>query len=45
MNLSFILSLVVIGLAVVGVFVDIPWVSSFAFWYAIAAYIILASSR
>jgi hypothetical protein len=24
---------------------DIPWVSSFAFWYAIAAYIILASSR
>jgi hypothetical protein len=42
-NLTFLLSLVVAGLAVVGVFVEIPIVSNYAFWFAIAAYLILAS--
>jgi hypothetical protein len=29
-----------VGLAVVGVFIEIPFVSRYAFWFAIAAYII-----
>jgi hypothetical protein len=44
-NLAFIISFIVAGLAVVGVFIDIPMVSNYAFWFAIAAYIILASSK
>jgi hypothetical protein len=35
-----ILSLLLLGLAVVGVFIDIPFVSNYAFWVAVAAYII-----
>jgi hypothetical protein len=34
------LLLILLGLAVVGVFIDIPFVSNYAFWLAIAAYII-----
>jgi hypothetical protein len=34
------LSLLVLGFAVVGVFIEIPIVSKYAFWVAIAAYII-----
>ena len=45
MNLAFIISLVVAGLAVVGVFIEIPLVSNYAFWFVVGAYIILASSR
>jgi hypothetical protein len=36
-----VLSLLVLVLAVVGVFADIPFVSNYAFWVAIAAYVIL----
>jgi hypothetical protein len=32
-------------LAVVGVFIQIPIVSDFAFWFAIGAYILLAGTR
>jgi hypothetical protein len=39
------LSLVLAGLAVVGVFIEIPFVSDYAFWVAIAAYVILAAAR
>jgi hypothetical protein len=35
------LSLLLLGLAVVGVFVEIPVVSNYAFWVAIAAYVLL----
>jgi hypothetical protein len=35
------LSLVVLMLAIVGVFVFIPFVSNYAFWFAIAAFVIL----
>jgi hypothetical protein len=35
-----ILSLLLLGLAVVGVFIQIPFVSNYAFWFAVAAYII-----
>jgi uncharacterized protein (DUF983 family) len=44
-NLAFVFSFVVAGLAVVGVFIEIPMVSNYAFWFAIGAYIILAGSR
>ncbi len=45
MNFGFVLSLVLVILAVVGVFIDIPLVSNYAFWFAIGAYIMLAGSR
>ncbi len=38
----FILSLVLVVLAVVGVFVEIPFVSMYAFWIAVLAYAVLA---
>jgi hypothetical protein len=37
-----ILSLVLVVLAVVGVFVEIPFVSMYAFWIAVLAYVVLA---
>ena len=37
-------SLILVGFAVVGVFIEIPFVSDYAFWVAISAYIILAAS-
>jgi hypothetical protein len=37
---SGILSFLLLGLAVVGCFADIPFVSNYAFWFAIAAYIV-----
>jgi hypothetical protein len=40
-----VLSLVLVILAVVGVFIEIQIVSNYAFWFAIGAYIILAGSR
>ncbi len=45
MNFGFIASLVVVILAVVGVFIEIPIVSNYAFWFAIGAYILLAGTR
>ena len=45
MNFGFVLSLVLVILAVVGVFIEIQIVSNYAFWFAIGAYIILAGSR
>ena len=38
----FILSLVIVVLAVVGIFVEMPYVSMYAFWIAILAYVVLA---
>ena len=45
MNIAGILSLVLVILAVLGVFIEIPLVSNYAFWFAIGAYIMLAGSR
>ena len=45
MNFGFVLSLVLVILAVVGVFIEIPLVSNYAFWFAIGAYVMLAGSR
>jgi hypothetical protein len=40
-----VVSLIIAGLAVVAVFVYIPLVSDFAFWFMLAAYIMLAEYR
>ena len=37
------LSMILVGFAVVGVFIYIPFVSDYAFWLVIAAYVILAA--
>jgi hypothetical protein len=37
----FVLSLLLLVLAIVGVFIGIPFVSNYAFWVAVAAYVIL----
>jgi hypothetical protein len=39
------LSLILVGFALVGVFIFIPFVSAYAFWIVIAAYVILAAGR
>jgi len=44
-NLLYVLSLIMAGLAIVGVFIEIPVVSQYAFWVLIAAYIILAGRK
>ena len=43
MRFGLALSLVLVGFAVVGVFIYIPFVSIYAFWIVIAAYVILAA--
>jgi len=40
-----IISLLVAGLAVVAVFVPIPIVSDYAFWFLVAAYVMVAGHR
>ncbi len=45
MNFGFVLSLLIVILAVVGVFIEIPLVSNYAFWFAVGAYMLLAGSR
>jgi hypothetical protein len=45
MRLGFITSLIMAILGIVGVFVPIPFVSEYAFWVVLAAYILLAGSR
>ena len=45
MNMGFVVSLVVVILAVLGVFIEIPIVSNYAFWFAVGAYIMLAGTR
>jgi hypothetical protein len=44
-NLLYVLSLILAGLAIVGVFIEIPFVSEFAFWVLVAAYVMLAGMR
>jgi hypothetical protein len=44
MKFGLALSLILIGFAVVGVFIEIPFISDYAFWVAISAYILLAAS-
>jgi hypothetical protein len=43
-NFGFALSLILVLFAIVGVFIEIPLISDYAFWFAVGAYIILAGS-
>jgi hypothetical protein len=43
-NFGFVASLIVIILAILSVFIEIPIVSNYAFWFAIGAYVLLAGS-
>jgi hypothetical protein len=45
MRLGFIVSFVLVILGIVSVFIDIPFVSYYAFWLVIAGYTVLAGSR
>ncbi|HEX8811798.1 MAG TPA: hypothetical protein VF742_07375 [Terracidiphilus sp.] len=45
MRFGFALSLVMVGFAVVGIFIFIPFVSAWAFWIVVAAYVLLAAGR
>jgi len=45
LNYVFLVSLLLAGLAIVGVFIEIPFISRYAFWVAISAYVLLASHR
>ena len=45
MNFGFVVSLLLVILAIVAVFIEIPLVSNYAFWFAIGAYMLLAGSR
>lgn len=40
-----VVSLVLVGLAIVAVFYYIPFVSDYAFWFAAAGYVMLAGHR
>jgi hypothetical protein len=44
-NIWFALSLILVMASIVSVFIFIPVVSDYAFWMAVGAYILLASSR
>lgn len=45
MRFALAISLVLMGFAVVSVFIFIPFFSEWAFWVAIAAYVIVAAGR
>ncbi len=45
MNFGFVLSLLIVILAVLSVFIEIPLVSNYAFWFAVGAYVMLAGTR
>ena len=45
MNFGFVVSLLLVIIAIVAVFIEIPLVSNYAFWVAIGAYMLLAGSR
>jgi hypothetical protein len=44
-NFGFVLSLLTIILAVLSVFIEIPIVSNYAFWFAVGAYVVLAGTK
>jgi hypothetical protein len=43
-NFGFVASLVVVIIAVLSVFIEIPIVSNYAFWFVVGAYIMLAGT-
>jgi len=45
MNGWFMVSFILIILAVVGVFIRVPIASNYAFWFAVGAYLVLAGTK
>jgi hypothetical protein len=45
LNIWVIVSIMVVILAVISVFIEVPIVSNYAFWFVIAGYLLLAGSR
>jgi hypothetical protein len=45
MNAIFVVSMILAALALVGVFIEIPVVSNYAFWILMAAYVMLAGRK
>lgn len=45
MAFAILFSLIMVGFGVVGVFIPIPFVSEWAFWIVVAAYVVLAAGR
>ena len=45
MNFGFVLSLLTVIVAVLSVFIEIPIVSNYAFWFAVGAYVMLAGTK
>ena len=45
MNFVFVLSLLTVFLAVLIVFIEIPIISNYAFWFAVGAYVMLAGTK
>jgi hypothetical protein len=45
LNVVFTASLLLAALALVGVFIEIPFISNYAFWVLMAAYLMLAGRR
>jgi hypothetical protein len=43
-NFGFVASLIVVIMAVLSVFIEIPIVSNYAFWFVVGAYIMLAGT-
>jgi uncharacterized Tic20 family protein len=41
-TLVFVISLILVALAIVSIFVVIPYVTVYAFWFAVAAWVVLA---
>jgi len=45
LNVWFALSLIMLTVSIISVFSFIPFFSAYAFWFVIAAYVLLASSH
>jgi len=45
LNIWVIVSIMVVMLAVISVFIEVPIVSNYAFWFVIGGYLLLAGSR
>jgi hypothetical protein len=44
-NFGFMVSLVVLIVGILAIFITIPIASTYAFWFVVAAYVILAGTR
>jgi len=42
MGIIFLISVAIVVLAIIAVFIEIPFISNYAFWVAIVGYVVLA---